>query len=63
MTTKILRVGELKELLEGIPDDTPVIIANDGGWYDHVGAVELPDGEDILAVTFSKGASFDARFI
>lgn len=62
MCTEILRVGELKELLEAIPDDTPVIIANDA-WYNHIGTVELPDGEDILAVTFSMGASFDARFI
>jgi hypothetical protein len=57
----ILTVGEFRKLLAKLPDDTQMVIANDGGWYDNIGEVQLPNGEEYCALTFSKGESFDSR--
>lgn len=60
MDKKILTVGELKELLTGISNDTQVVMAS-GDWYANIGTVVLPDGETYSAVTFYEGSGFDPR--
>jgi hypothetical protein len=58
----VLTVGQLRKMLANVPDETHVVIANDG-WYDNVSCVAIPDehGEHYVAVTLFSGETFDAR--
>lgn len=50
----ILTVGELKEMLAKLSDDTEIVVAHDG-WYRDIAEVILPDEEVYFAVTlFTK---------
>lgn len=57
-----MNVGELRKLLDGQPDDTHVVVADDEGWYTNVDSVVRPsDDEDYSCVTLFLGAPWDAR--
>jgi hypothetical protein len=59
-----LNVGALRGLLDGVADDTVVLIANDG-WYQETDGIAVP-GEDsetnqFMCVTLFPGEQFDPR--
>jgi hypothetical protein len=62
---EILTVGRLREILDGIPDDFQVVVAQpDGGWYWNVEKVIRPASDqsgDYMAVTIFPGKEIDAR--
>jgi hypothetical protein len=56
----MLTVGQLQHMLANVEPSTFVVLATNG-WYDHVGSVELPDGEEFMCVTLFHGTAWDAR--
>lgn len=60
---EILTVSQLRQLLEGRPDDEHVVIAMED-WYRNIECVALPDLSycgNYIALTFHPGSVFDAR--
>lgn len=42
--TKVLTVGQLREVISNLPDSVEVVIDTDG-WYDNIGGVIVPTSE------------------
>jgi hypothetical protein len=57
----ILTVGQLMRWLKTLPPETQVVVGDDGGWYNNIEGVQLPDGESTSAVTFVQGEAYDTR--
>lgn len=67
----ILMVGQLREMLDGLPDETHVVMADpkpEDGWYTNIEATALPrydeagdHDSDYACVTFFAGDPFDGR--
>lgn len=60
---RILTVGLLRSYLDGLPDDTHVVLDDTDGWYVNVDAVATPlgDGSPWSALTLFPGTPFDTR--
>jgi hypothetical protein len=66
-----LTVGALRRIMDGMADDTIVVMDDGSGWYSNVGEVCAPpldgydpdDGGDWACLTLFTGASFDTRQI
>lgn len=60
---QILTVGTLRRLLEGLDDDTHVVVASED-WYDNVATVAVPGDPEFAewsAVTLMPGEPLDTR--
>jgi hypothetical protein len=64
-TNGILYASKLRELLEGLPDHTQVVLADKDGWFDNVAAVIVPsksyETQEYAAVTLEPGVGVDSR--
>lgn len=57
-----LRAGTLRELLDDVDDDTPVVMDDGDYWYVNVASVVRPvDDDDYSCVTLFRGSAWDAR--
>lgn len=52
----ILTVGKLLKTLEGLDEDTQIVIGDLDGWYNNIEGFHIPNEEDgYIALTFVQG--------
>lgn len=55
-------VGELKEVIKYIPDETQVVVYDEkNDWWLNVETIDLPDNDGMFTVTFNTVNTFDPR--